>query len=78
MLARLHDAPDPALSALGIRVAADASANRASNVLRTSASRLSNAGAVWARMGLKAANKAIDDRKNMLIVCCVVNVVIKE
>lgn len=57
MLARLHVAAMAALSALGSKIDADASANRFSNVDRTFASLVSTAAAV-AKMGLKAAKMA--------------------
>jgi len=66
MLPRLHT-DDTVLSDLGINVDAEASANRRSNVSRMSASLLSSAGAVEARMGLKAAKRTREDPRNILL-----------
>lgn len=68
MAARLHVAEARVLlSDRGSSVDADDSANRSSKILRMSASLLSTAGAEKARMGLKAANMAIEDRIYMMM-----------
>lgn len=68
MLARLHVAkPWAWLSDLGSRVDAEDSANRSAKVLSMSASLLSTAGAERARMGLKAASRASEDRRYMVM-----------